>query len=141
MRAVIIGGAPICDYNECKKYLGADDFYIFCDSGLYHKEKLGVTPSLIIGDFDSLGYVPQGENVIEHPKIKNDTDPADGNIPPAAFQQPCQDVCAAGSTAATKHQTQAHCHKRAAGESRQQQVGGNRNLIGGENADGINGYR
>lgn len=35
---------------------------------------LNITPDLIVGDFDSLGYVPKGDNIIIHPKIKDDTD-------------------------------------------------------------------
>ena len=35
-RCVIIGGAPIENYERIRGYLGNDDFYIFCDSGLKH---------------------------------------------------------------------------------------------------------
>lgn len=52
-RCVIVGGADIANYNRIKKYLENDDFFIFCDSGLKHKDNLSVTPDLIIGDFDS----------------------------------------------------------------------------------------
>ncbi len=74
MRAVIVGGAPISEYDECKKYLGTDDFYIFCDSGLYHKEKLGITPNLIIGDFDSHEKPDADCQIITLPREKDDTD-------------------------------------------------------------------
>lgn len=52
-RCVIVGGADIVNYNRTKKYLKNDDFFIFCDSGLKHKDSLSVAPDLIIGDFDS----------------------------------------------------------------------------------------
>lgn len=47
---------------------------IAADQGLRHLEKAGVVPDLIVGDFDSLGQVPSGENVIQHPVEKDDTD-------------------------------------------------------------------
>lgn len=74
MRAVIIGGAPICDYDWCKKYFGADDFYIFCDSGLYHEQSLGVRPDLIVGDFDSHKKPSADCEIITLPREKDDTD-------------------------------------------------------------------
>ena len=52
-RAVIVGGAGIGDYKRIRHELREDDFLIFCDGGLRHREALGMSPSLIIGDFDS----------------------------------------------------------------------------------------
>ena len=52
-RCVIIGGADIGRYDRIRAYLRADDFYICCDSGLKHREGLGIAPDLIVGDFDS----------------------------------------------------------------------------------------
>ena len=42
------------------------------DGGAAHLKKLGLQPHGIIGDFDSLGYVPQGAEVF--PVEKDDTD-------------------------------------------------------------------
>lgn len=51
----------------------AENAYIIAaDGGLTHLEKLGLTPNAIIGDFDSLCYVPQGAEV--YPVEKDDTD-------------------------------------------------------------------
>ena len=50
----------------------ADAFVIAADGGLQHTQKLGVAPDVILGDFDSLGYVPEGANVF--PVEKDDTD-------------------------------------------------------------------
>ena len=50
-RCVIIGGADIGRYDRIRAYLRADDFYICCDSGLKHREGLGIAPDLIVGDF------------------------------------------------------------------------------------------
>ena len=48
------------------------DFVIAADGGLRHLEALGVEPDLVLGDFDSLGYVPQEAEVF--PVEKDDTD-------------------------------------------------------------------
>lgn len=50
------------------------DYVIAVDGGLLHCEKLGIKPDFIIGDFDSLGYVPDGENVIRLNPEKDQTD-------------------------------------------------------------------
>ena len=50
----------------------ADAFVIAAAGGLQHTQKLGVAPDVILGDFDSLGYVPEGANVF--PVEKDDTD-------------------------------------------------------------------
>lgn len=47
---------------------------IAADAGLGHLERRGVAPDLIVGDFDSLDYVPTGDNVVRHPPEKDDTD-------------------------------------------------------------------
>ena len=52
--------------------LAEDDFVIAADGGLEHTKKLGITPNEILGDFDSLGFTPEGANVF--PVEKDDTD-------------------------------------------------------------------
>ena len=52
--------------------VAADDYLLAADGGLCHFEKLNLTPHGIIGDFDSLGYVPAGAQVF--PVEKDDTD-------------------------------------------------------------------
>lgn len=52
-RCVVVGGADINNYNFICERLSADDFVIFCDSGLRHLTRLQIKPSLIVGDFDS----------------------------------------------------------------------------------------
>lgn len=47
---------------------------IAADGGLRYLEEQGIAPDLIVGDFDSLGSVPEGENIIRHPVEKDDTD-------------------------------------------------------------------
>jgi thiamine pyrophosphokinase len=45
---------------------------IAADGGLRHTQALGLTPDIILGDFDSLGYIPTGSRV--YPVEKDDTD-------------------------------------------------------------------
>jgi len=52
--------------------IAPDDSVIAADGGLVHTEALGLTPDLILGDFDSLGYIPEGSTVF--PVEKDDTD-------------------------------------------------------------------
>lgn len=48
------------------------DLVIAADGGYAHLN--GLHPDLVVGDFDSLGYVPEGETVVRHPVRKDDTD-------------------------------------------------------------------
>lgn len=52
--------------------LSQEDFVIAADGGLRHINGLGLTPNAILGDFDSLGFTPEGANVF--PVEKDDTD-------------------------------------------------------------------
>ena len=74
MRCVIIGNAPISDYENCKSYFKTDDYFVFCDGGLKHKERLGVEPDFIVGDFDSYEMPKITENMLVLPTVKDDTD-------------------------------------------------------------------
>ncbi len=51
-----------------------DDYVIAADGGLRYLQACGVAPQLIVGDFDSLGYVPQGARIVRHPPVKDQTD-------------------------------------------------------------------
>lgn len=73
-RCVIIGGAPIQDYQWIRQHLLPDDFYIFCDGGLKHRQSLQVTPDLLVGDFDSWDNPETGTETIVLPREKDDTD-------------------------------------------------------------------
>ena len=48
------------------------DYVIAADGGYRHTQALGITPNCILGDFDSLGFVPEGAEVF--PVEKDDTD-------------------------------------------------------------------
>ena len=53
---------------------GEGDFIIAADKGLLYLQNLGITPNLVIGDFDSLGYVPCAKRVSRHPVNKDASD-------------------------------------------------------------------
>ena len=59
-------------FDQLAAPVEADDYLLAADGGLCHFEKLNLTPHGIIGDFDSLGYVPAGAQVF--PVEKDDTD-------------------------------------------------------------------
>lgn len=48
------------------------DYIIAADGGFAHTQKLGLKPDAVLGDFDSLGFVPEGAQVF--PVEKDDTD-------------------------------------------------------------------
>ena len=59
-------------FTEPVQPLEKDDFVIAADGGLRHTQALGITPDAVLGDFDSLGFVPEGAQVF--PVEKDDTD-------------------------------------------------------------------
>ena len=73
-RCVIVGGADINNYEYIQSRLREDDYIIFCDSGLKHMDELQVTPSLIVGDFDSHDNPHLNVETIVLPCEKDDTD-------------------------------------------------------------------
>ena len=70
MKECIIFCAAECD--GLARPIGPESFVIAADGGLRHTEKLGITPNAVLGDFDSLGFCPEGANVF--PVEKDDTD-------------------------------------------------------------------
>ncbi len=73
-RCVIVAGAPIGRYDVIRSLLRPDDFVVCCDCGLRHLEALGVTPSLVVGDFDSTENPHLDVETIVLPREKDDTD-------------------------------------------------------------------
>ena len=60
------------EFDNLALPIGEGDYILAADGGLRHLEKLGLTPDGIIGDFDSLGYIPDSAEVF--PVEKDDTD-------------------------------------------------------------------
>lgn len=60
------------EFDSLIKPIKPEDLVIAADGGLRHTEGLGIKPDIILGDFDSLGYVPEGAQVF--PVEKDDTD-------------------------------------------------------------------
>ena len=59
-------------FEALARPIGVGDHVIAADGGLRHTRKLGITPDTVLGDFDSLGFTPEGANVF--PVEKDDTD-------------------------------------------------------------------
>ena len=66
----IVGAAAFCAPFEP----GEEDLVIAADAGLLHLRVRGITPDLVVGDFDSLDKPPVGRNVSVYPVEKDDTD-------------------------------------------------------------------
>lgn len=68
----IFGAAEGFPTSLCKT---DGDIVIAADGGYTALAKLGVKPDIVLGDFDSLGYVPEfSGKIIKHPVKKDDTD-------------------------------------------------------------------
>lgn len=65
-----------CAGEYCDGYINptSEDIVVAVDAGYETLKKLCIKPSLAVGDFDSLGFLPEDVEVIRHPSIKDDTD-------------------------------------------------------------------
>ena len=74
-RCVIIGASPDTDIAPWKTCLHETDYIVCADGGYVWAQKAGLTPQLIIGDFDSADCPAQAPcEVIRLPVRKDDTD-------------------------------------------------------------------
>ena len=72
MSACYIIAAGDCEKIRIDKK--ENDLIIAADGGLKYCARDGITPDIVIGDFDSLGFVPENDNVLVLPVEKDDTD-------------------------------------------------------------------
>lgn len=72
MSICYIFGALDCSITDFNP--NENDLIIAADGGYSTLTKLNIKPDLVVGDFDSLGEVPENENIIKHPVKKDDTD-------------------------------------------------------------------
>lgn len=71
MACWIFGAAP---FDGLQQQPQRGDYLIAADGGWNACREAGLTPDLLLGDFDSLGAVPPFENVERVPVEKDDTD-------------------------------------------------------------------
>lgn len=72
MKTCCVIGAGECESFDFRKENG--DIIIAADGGYEVLKKNGITPDYVIGDFDSLGYIPDGEKTIRFRPEKDFTD-------------------------------------------------------------------
>lgn len=73
--ALIFSAAPETEYGYVRDYLAAYPDAVICcaDAGVRHARAIGVTPHLVVGDFDSGACPTEGEVIRLQPE-KDDTD-------------------------------------------------------------------
>ena len=71
---IYTGGTVFCEYVTEKPEAG--DLVIAADAGYLTAQKMGITPDVLLGDFDTLGVenIPDGIECLRVPAEKNDTD-------------------------------------------------------------------
>ncbi len=70
-KAWLAGGG---DFFEAGFKPNKDDLVFAVDAGFARLEEAGIHPNFVVGDFDSLGYIPKHEKTQIHPCIKDETD-------------------------------------------------------------------
>lgn len=67
----VLGAGPLYGYTLCKR---PQDLLIAADGGYDYVQQLQVQADILLGDFDSLGRIPQEEECMVLPQEKDDTD-------------------------------------------------------------------
>lgn len=76
MKACALVGASEfnAEHFQAMDAQNAFNYVIAVDAGLKHLESIGRTPDMALGDFDSLGYVPEGMRVARFSANKSKSD-------------------------------------------------------------------
>ena len=80
MKCIIISNGSFGDDNWARRIIDEHDFIICADGGAKHILNIGITPQVILGDFDSINpatkkyYIEKEVKFIEFPKDKDFTD-------------------------------------------------------------------
>jgi thiamine pyrophosphokinase len=79
-RTIIFANGTLPDLDSARRLVRADDLILAADGGTRHALALGLLPSMIIGDLDSIVEEERrkmkeaGVQIIQHPRDKNETD-------------------------------------------------------------------
>lgn len=79
-RCIIFANGTLPDPDSARRLLRPDDFILAADGGTRHASTLGLTPSIVIGDLDSVTEEERGKMkedgvaIIQHPRDKDATD-------------------------------------------------------------------
>lgn len=80
MRAVIFANGVLNNLQDIHNIILPDDLIIAADGGMTHCRALGIKPSIVIGDLDSLdpdylkSFQTSGTEIISYPINKDQTD-------------------------------------------------------------------
>ncbi len=91
-RCFIFGALPV---EKMPVAPAEDDLVIAADKGYEVALSLGITPDIVVGDFDSLGKVPDAENLIQLNVRKDDTDME--HAVGVALEKGCDDLIVYGA--------------------------------------------
>ncbi len=79
-RTIIFANGDLPDLEAARRIIQPDDTIIAADGGTRHALALGLTPSIVVGDLDSLTddirkkIAATGARIISYPRDKNETD-------------------------------------------------------------------
>ena len=75
-RCVILCGGDIICYEAASARIKPGDFILCADSGYRHCAPLRIKPDLLVGDFDSIGDMPEDVEILRYQTEKDYTDTA-----------------------------------------------------------------
>jgi thiamine pyrophosphokinase len=79
MRIIIFANGSLPNPEIARALIRPDDFIIAADGGTRHALALGLTPNVVLGDFDSMTFdlrllTEKGTQILKYPADKNETD-------------------------------------------------------------------